>query len=162
MCLWWVVSFFQGIWLVDILASDIGSCNISIQLSVLSHQCRSLAEAEWCHTQNFSSWQGSAMGDYKGPFRTIQNHGSPYWSTWYHSKIQGVIWGTIRVEEFQYELSVREWVSQRVCEFVEFWGAYAPKNEDNLKYEDDLKNEVDLKKERQPQKWRHHQKRRQP
>ena len=70
------------------------------------------------------------MGDHIGH---LEEHKKPY-------NIMGF-------QEFCGKLSVRElWVSEWVsCDFVEFWGAYAPKNEDSLKNEDNLKNENNLK-----------------
>ena len=50
------------------------------------------------------------------------------------------------VKESQVELSVCCLLSV-VCDFVESWGAYAPKNEDNLKIEDILRHENDAKNE---------------
>ena len=38
-------------------------------------------------------------------------------------------------------------VSESVSDFVGYWGAYAHKNEDDLKNKDDLKNEDDFKNE---------------
>ena len=51
------------------------------------------------------------MEDQRGPYKTIGGHME-------YQKVLGF-------EEFQSELSVRElWV---VSEFLEYWGAYAPK-----------------------------------
>ena len=48
------------------------------------------------------------------------------------------------VKESQVELSVREWVSESVSEFVNLWSKDNLYKEDALDYKDDQKNEDNL------------------
>ena len=111
-------SFLRGVWLYDLIASDRGFDTLFIQLSVLSQQCRSLAEQ--CHRQiSYIAWLSSA---------TLMNFS-------YDQK-------TKKDQKMKMNLNVIQSSKWRWPKRFKLM-----KNEHDLKNEDDIKDKNDLKNE---------------